>query len=437
MQSMETKKTPWRTRALSVVLSAALAVTLCPAAALAAEPATEPEADIAEPMAIEATVAEEAVAAEAAIDEAAVVAEETVTVANAALAASVPAAQADEPVTPPAGETTTPPATDQTPGASDTTTSDNTNQKPAVVVKKPVISFRTLGKIPGVTAKYQKKGVVTGKTVSTKPLTYIKIKNDSKNIKGNIKYKVYMAGKGWTSWKTNGQKAGNGKTKNAVQGIKITLTGDLGKKYNVYYRAYVVGYGWTGWGTNSDQVGAPKVSAIRAYQVRIVAKSSKATVKKYKQKHKNLKVATGSEQTIKYQMAAKAQNQTSSTKWLILVDTHKNRVCVLKGKKGQWNVYKFFKCSCGAPGTPTVRGKFTIGNRGRSFGEDKGYSCWYWTQFHGNYLFHSVLYNPGSQRSLQDGRLGMNLSHGCVRLAIGNAKWINRNIPRGTKVWTY
>lgn len=370
---MEAKMMSRRSRALSVVLSAALAITLCPASALAAE--------------------------------------------------------ADAGTTPPADQPATTPGTTEPPAA----------EKPA---PKPVIDYRTAGKIPGMKASYEKKGAVTGATVSTKPLTYIKIKNASQNIKGNITYKVRMADKGWTDWKKNGQKAGNGKAKNAVQALKIKLTGDLGKQYNVFYRAYVVGYGWTGWGKNGEQVGAPKLANIRAYQVKIASKKGAAAKKanaKYntKKARKNRTIATGSEQRIKFQMVAKAQDQSSSTKWLILVDTHKNRVCVLKGKKGQWNVHKFFKCSSGARGSRTVRGKFTIGSRGLSFGEDKGYSCWYWTQFHGNYLFHSVLYNPGSQRSLQDGRLGMNLSHGCVRLAIGNAKWINRNIPSGTKVWTY
>ena len=32
-----------------------------------------------------------------------------------------------------------------------------------------------------------------------------------------------------------------------------------------------------------------------------------------------------------------------------------------------------------------------------------------------------------------DGRVGIPLSHGCVRLQIDNAKWIYDNIPRGTK----
>jgi len=36
-----------------------------------------------------------------------------------------------------------------------------------------------------------------------------------------------------------------------------------------------------------------------------------------------------------------------------------------------------------------------------------------------------------------DGRLGMALSHGCVRLNINNAKWIYDNIPAGSTVCVY
>lgn len=70
-------------------------------------------------------------------------------------------------------------------------------------------------------------------------------------------------------------------------------------------------------------------------------------------------------------------------------------------------------------------------DKGYVFGH--GYSCYYYTQFYNDYLFHSVLYNEGT-RVVQDGRLGQHLSHGCVRLAIENAKWIYDNIPCGTKV---
>lgn len=38
---------------------------------------------------------------------------------------------------------------------------------------------------------------------------------------------------------------------------------------------------------------------------------------------------------------------------------------------------------------------------------------------------------------LSDGRLGMQLSHGCVRLNINCAKWLYDYIPIGTTVLTY
>ena len=46
-----------------------------------------------------------------------------------------------------------------------------------------------------------------------------------------------------------------------------------------------------------------------------------------------------------------------------------------------------------------------------------------------------MLYNKNG--TLQDGRVGIPLSHGCVRLEIGHAKWIYDNIPSGTHVVVY
>ena len=34
-----------------------------------------------------------------------------------------------------------------------------------------------------------------------------------------------------------------------------------------------------------------------------------------------------------------------------------------------------------------------------------------------------------------DGTLGVEESHGCVRLALVNAKYIYDNIPTGSKIW--
>lgn len=135
------------------------------------------------------------------------------------------------------------------------------------------------------------------------------------------------------------------------------------------------------------------------------------------------------------EMDARAAGYASSTPYLILVNCGRHLVNVYYGSQNNWKRAQSYACGNGAAATPTVHGVFTVGIKQPSFGH--GYTCWYATQIYGNYLFHSVLYYPGSQTSIMDGRLGVAVSHGCVRLAIENAKWIYDNIPRGTKVVVY
>lgn len=131
-------------------------------------------------------------------------------------------------------------------------------------------------------------------------------------------------------------------------------------------------------------------------------------------------------------MAAKAQNYWSATNYLILVDCTSNRTAVYQWDNGWYAIHEWY-CTTGANNC-TMKGQYTTNLKGYSFGS--GFTCYYYTQFYGNYLFHSVLYYQNSDR-IMDGRLGINASHGCVRLDINNAKWIYDNIPRGTKVVTY
>ena len=132
-----------------------------------------------------------------------------------------------------------------------------------------------------------------------------------------------------------------------------------------------------------------------------------------------------------------AQPESSSTNWLILVDTKRCKVGVFWGSKGNWELQRMMDCAPGKSSTPTVKGRFTVKGKGYYF--DSGASrCFYYTQFYGNYLFHSVLYYQTSRpTSIMDGRVGMGLSHGCVRLQLSNAKWIYDKIPRGTKVYVW
>ena len=133
-------------------------------------------------------------------------------------------------------------------------------------------------------------------------------------------------------------------------------------------------------------------------------------------------------------MMARASGYSSATPYLLMVNRSTHKVGVFQGWQGNWRCIRYWDCSDGTIKTPTVEGTFKIGSRGYYF--DSGAArCFWYTQFYGNYLFHSVLYNKNG--TLMDGRLGMALSHGCVRLDINNAKWIYDTIPVNSTVCVY
>ncbi len=76
--------------------------------------------------------------------------------------------------------------------------------------------------------------------------------------------------------------------------------------------------------------------------------------------------------------------------------------------------------------------------RGLSFYSAKvGEGARYWVSWlnHGEYLFHSVPADRKGNIIVNEARkLGTKASHGCVRLALPDAKWIYENIKVGTKV---
>lgn len=127
----------------------------------------------------------------------------------------------------------------------------------------------------------------------------------------------------------------------------------------------------------------------------------------------------------------RAKSVYSPTNSLIVVDTAAPHCTSFYWGDGGWQPQNDWPCSVGAPSTPTVKGTFSIGSRGHSFG--RGYTAYWWTQIFGDYLFHSTLYHEGTFAPL-DPRLGLHISHGCIRMRIEDAHWINRNIPSGTTV---
>lgn len=63
--------------------------------------------------------------------------------------------------------------------------------------------------------------------------------------------------------------------------------------------------------------------------------------------------------------------------------------------------------------------------------------AYYWVSFkgHGIYLFHSLPTDRfGNEIPSEASKLGTPSSHGCVRLARSDAKWLYENIPTNTPI---
>ena len=224
------------------------------------------------------------------------------------------------------------------------------------------------------------------------------------SLTGTIMYRTHVQDIGWTGWKTLGQYSGTSCRAKQVEAIEIKLTGQLATFYNIYYSSHIENYGWLGWASNGQTSGSTGISyRVEALRINLVRKGAPApgSVANY---YKNKPVYTPKPAALDV-MSKNAQVRASSTRWLIMTDTSACQVGVYSGSYGNWSRVALWSCGPGKPSTPTVKGEFTIYGRGKSFGS-RSYTCWYYTQFYGNYLFHSVLYNRGSMTQIQDGTLG-------------------------------
>jgi len=121
----------------------------------------------------------------------------------------------------------------------------------------------------------------------------------------------------------------------------------------------------------------------------------------------------------------------SQTEYLIWISRYTQRVIIFTGSKGNWKVFKTFMCSSGANNTPTPQGVYEV---------EAHYGSWYFdyymvytaTGFYGDTAFHSTLYNFDGSHF--DERLGIPLSHGCIRMSDVDAEYIYDTIPFGTAV---
>lgn len=121
----------------------------------------------------------------------------------------------------------------------------------------------------------------------------------------------------------------------------------------------------------------------------------------------------------------------SRTNYLVWVSKHEYKVRVYEGAQYRWNLLKEFPCALGAWNTPTITGQFEYIER-TQWNYD-GYYVGPVLRFHNGYALHStLLYYGGGE---YDGRVGVNISHGCVRLHPEDINWIANTIPFRTRIY--
>jgi len=137
-------------------------------------------------------------------------------------------------------------------------------------------------------------------------------------------------------------------------------------------------------------------------------------------------------------------------RFYIVLDLDSQIVTVYqKDENGEYtDIVRRFLCSSGSNtpknpedpkdiGSPTSTGIWKIGGRQR-FGAFASFSDYarYWVQIVGDIFFHSVLFNKQDVNTLTSSynKLGIAVSHGCVRLNVEDAKWLYYYACPGTTV---
>lgn len=110
-----------------------------------------------------------------------------------------------------------------------------------------------------------------------------------------------------------------------------------------------------------------------------------------------------------------------------------------KDSNGEFTVpVRYMICTTGKSNTPTPTGKFRTGEVHYRFNEfiGLGYFAQYWSQLFDDYYLHSILYTEKNAyrytKSYRD--LGTNVSHGCIRMLVPDARWVWYNVAPGTLV---
>ncbi len=137
----------------------------------------------------------------------------------------------------------------------------------------------------------------------------------------------------------------------------------------------------------------------------------------------------------------KAPHPPAAGTYKIIIDDAYNVVMVYKrDTSGSYSIpVRYMICTTGKPSTPTRKGTFSLSNKKRfshfsaSVG---GMAAQYWSRIVSETYFHTILYRTTNADTYSSSylNLGQDVSHGCVRLTVPDARWIYYNCAAGTTV---
>ena len=145
----------------------------------------------------------------------------------------------------------------------------------------------------------------------------------------------------------------------------------------------------------------------------------------------HLDVIIGESEVVLASSPVNRWNISSRTDYMVWVSKSEYKVRVYQGSTNKWRLIYTAGCSIGAPGTPTITGSYEYIER--TFWDYGSYYVGPVLRFHNGYALHSTLiYYSGGE---YDGRIGMQISHGCVRMKAPDINWIANTIPLRTRIY--
>ncbi len=124
----------------------------------------------------------------------------------------------------------------------------------------------------------------------------------------------------------------------------------------------------------------------------------------------------------------------------ILVDLyHQVVIAYTKDSKGKYTIpVRYMLCSSGANSSQSPTGTFKMKSyrvRYALFNNTTSYAQ-YWSLITGRIYFHSILYTAKDPSTYTESykKLGTNVSHGCIRLTVPDARWIWYNVAPESEV---